>query len=202
MRHCIQGKKEPNKNLPELAAAIERKSLHESGKRKAWWPELMIGFGASLFIFVLWLSACFAPDIRWLHFFQSWMYFAAIGLSLRRSRWGYFIGISAAGLWDYINLFVNSFLRSGLHWLAMWVSTGKLNHPDQIIAVPAWGANFLVFVDCICAYMKLPLKRSRDWFELVFAFVVTTSFFAAAVALFQPRYLPLLRGIIHPHWPW
>ena len=63
-------------------------------------PEWLILIGGLLFIFVLWLSAWFEADIRWLHFFQAWMYFAAIGLSLRGNRWGYFIGASAAGLWD------------------------------------------------------------------------------------------------------
>src|SRR5438132_3390151 len=72
-------------------------------------PELLIFIGGCLFIFVLWLSAYFEPDIRWLHFFQSWMYLAAIWLSVRRSRWGYFIGVSAAGLWDYVNIFVTTF---------------------------------------------------------------------------------------------
>src|SRR5207245_2840478 len=60
-------------------------------------PELLILVGSCLFIFVLWLSAYFEPDIRSLHFFQAWKYLAAIGLSLRRVRWGYFIGLSAAG---------------------------------------------------------------------------------------------------------
>jgi hypothetical protein len=56
---------------------------------------------------------------------------AAIWLSVRRSRWGYFIGVSAAGLWDYINIFVTTFFRSGLHWLFAWIGTGQLKHVDQ-----------------------------------------------------------------------
>src|SRR4051812_13673989 len=95
-------------------------------------------------------------------FFQSWMYLATIALSLRRNRWGYFIGISAAGLWDYINLFVNTFLRNGLHWLSVSISTGQPQHVGQIIAVPAWIGNFLILVGSVWAYTRLPEKRRGD----------------------------------------
>src|SRR6516225_4418678 len=114
-------------------------------------PECLILIGSSIFIFILWLSAYFEADIRWLHFFQAWMYLAAIWLSLRRNRWGYFIGISAAGLWDYMAAFVNSFFRSGLHWLFVWISTGHATHADQLIAVPAWVGNFMVVVGSLWA---------------------------------------------------
>jgi hypothetical protein len=67
-------------------------------------PEWLILTGAGLFIFILALSAVFQADIRWLHFFQAWMYIAAVILSLRGNRLGYFIGFSAAVLWDYGNL--------------------------------------------------------------------------------------------------
>jgi hypothetical protein len=49
-------------------------------------PEWLILVGCALFIFALGLSAYLEADIRWLHFFQAWMYFAGIGLSLRRNR--------------------------------------------------------------------------------------------------------------------
>ena len=165
-------------------------------------PETLILLGSCLFIFVLWLSAYFEADIRWLHFFQAWMYVAAIWLSLRRSRWGYFIGISAAGLWDYLTVFVNTFFRSGPHWLAVSMSAGQLTHVDQIIAVPAWIGNFLVVVGSLWAYARLREKRPTDLARFAVAFVLTTGFFAAAVAICQPRYLPLFRGILHPHRPW
>jgi hypothetical protein len=132
-------------------------------------PELSILAGGCLFIFVLWLSAYFERDIRWLHFSQAWMYVAAIGLSLRRNRWGYFIGISAAGLWDYINLFVTTFFRSGLHWLSAWIGTGQLKRVDQIIAVPAWIANFLVVAGSVWAYTRLREKGPGDLGRLALA---------------------------------
>jgi hypothetical protein len=174
----------------------------KSARRRLGLPEWLILIGSCLFIFALWLSAYLEPDIRWLHFFQAWMYFAAMWLSARRSRWGYFIGLSAAGLWDYITIFVNPFFRNGLHWLFAWISTGQLKHIDQIIAVPAWIGNFLVVVGCVWAYTQLPEKRPGDLGRVALAFVLTTGFFAVSVAICQPRYLPLFRGIIHPHRPW
>src|SRR5262252_6040214 len=111
-------------------------------------PEWLVLVGATAFIVVLAVSAVFDASIRWLHFFQSWMYVATIALCLRRNRWGYFIGISVAALWDYGSLFVNTFFANGVRELANWISTGHLARPDQFIAVPAWTANLLVVVGC------------------------------------------------------
>jgi hypothetical protein len=164
-------------------------------------PELLIVAGSCIFIFILALAAYFEADIRWLHFFQAWMYIATVALSLRHNRWGYFIGISAAGLWDYIKLFVTTFFRNGLHWLGAAFATGHVQHVDQIIAVPAFFGNLLVIVGCIWAYQRLSKKHPSDWGRLVLAFVLTTAFFAADISIFQPRYLPLLRRSLHPHSP-
>lgn len=173
-----------------------------TASRRFGLPELLIVTGCCLFIAVLWLSAWFEPDIRWLHFFQSWMYLAIIGFALRFNRWGYFIGISAAGFWDYTNLFVTSFFRSGLHWLFVSIGAGQLKHADQIVAVPAWVANLLVVTGSVWAYARLSRKSGTDAARLALAIVLTNGFFAAAMALFQPRYLPLFRGVLHPHRPW
>jgi len=165
-------------------------------------PQWLIVIGSCLFIFVLFLSAYLEPDIRWLHFFQAWMYIAAVILSLRRSRWGYFIGISAAGLWDYINLFVTTFFVSGLHWLFTSIGTGQLQRIDQIVAVPGWIGNFLVISGSVWGYAQLREKRLGDLARLAIAFGLTTGFFAAIMAMCQPRYLPLFGRLLHPHLPW
>ena len=112
-------------------------------------PEWLILIGATVFIIVLAVSAIFEADIRWLHFFQAWMYVATVYLSLRRNRWGYFIGLSAAGLWDYANIFATTFFFNGLQQLSHWIHTGDLARPDLLIAVPAWFANLLVIVGCV-----------------------------------------------------
>jgi hypothetical protein len=164
-------------------------------------PEGAILLGAGIFIMVLGLSAFFEPDIRWLHFFQSWMYLATIALSLRKNAWSYFIGVSAAGLWNYANIFVTTFFLNGLQELSKWAQTGHLERLDQLIAVPAWFSNLFVVIGCLWAYSRLPTKSLSDAGRFVVTFVLTTGFFALDMALFQPRYLGLFPRMLHPHLP-
>ena len=157
--------------------------------------------GGVVFIAALALSAVWEADIRWLHFLQSWMYVAAILAGYRKNRWGYFIGISAAGLWAYTNLFVTTFLVAGLRQVAMWLQSGQLARADLAIAVPAWFANVLVVVGCTWGYVRLREKQMGDVTRFLICFVLTTGFFALDMALFQPRYLALFPHMLHPHWP-
>lgn len=165
-------------------------------------PEWLILIGALFFIAVLALSAIWEADIRWLHFFQAGMYLVTIVLSLRKSLWGYFIGISAAGLWDYMNLVATTFFVNGLQQLSIWLRTGHLPRPDLLIAVPAWLSNLLVIIGCCWAYARLSDKRVADLGRFLLAFVLTTSFFVADIAIFQPRYLALFPRMLHPHFAW
>ena len=165
------------------------------------YPEWCILTGCSVFILALALSAWWERDIRWLHFFQAWMYLATMVLSMRRNRWGYFIGIGVAGFWDYTNLFVTTFFINGLQQLSQWLGTGHMSRADLIIAVPAWLSNLLVAIGCLWAYARMPGKSLRDAGRLVAAVALTAGFFALDMVLFQPRYLPLFRAALHPHWP-
>jgi len=171
-------------------------------RHSAGTPEWLIIIGSGIFIAMLFISAVWEADIRWLHFVQAWLYVACVVLALRRSQWGYFIGVSAAGLWDYMNLFVTTFLASGLEQLSTWIRSGHLARPDQLIAVPAWIGNLLVLIGCIWAYRPHgpPTRGALPRFAV--AFVLTTAFFAADMALFQPRYLALFPRLLHPHAPW
>lgn len=162
-------------------------------------PEWLIVIGSVCFIIVLFISAVFEADIRWLHFFQAWMYLATIMLCLRRNRWGYFIGIGAAGLWAYAAAFVNTFFRNGMHELVVWITTGRLARPDQLIAAPAWFSNVAVILGCAWGYSRLERKRAADAIGLAAGIALTMAFFAADMYLFQPRYLPMFRGLLHPH---
>jgi hypothetical protein len=164
-------------------------------------PEWLIVTGASFFILVLAISAYWEADIRWLHFFQAWMYVAAILLTFRFNRWGYFIGLSAAGLWDYMNIFATTFTFNGLQQLFDWIHTGHLARPDLLIAVPAWLSNFLVVIGCVRAYWRLPRKSAADLAKFPIAFLLTTGFFALDMAVFQPRYLGIFPGLLHPRLP-
>ena len=164
-------------------------------------PELLIFVGGCVFILMLALSAYWEPGIRWLHFFQAWMYIATIVLGSRKRLWGYFIGFSAAGLWMYANLFATTFFFNGLQQLAQWVQTRHLDRPDLLIPVPAWFANLLVVVGCLWGYRQAPAKTLGDAGRLFTAFALTTGFLALDMAVFQPRYLGLFARMLHPHLP-
>ena len=113
-----------------LAKCVRIRIMHGPTSRVS---ECTVTIGAIVFIAVLFLSAYWEPDIRWLHFFQSWMYIATTALIWRRSRWGSFIGVGAAGLWNYMTLFVNTFLKNGLDQASILVHTGHLSRADLLI---------------------------------------------------------------------
>jgi hypothetical protein len=156
--------------------------------------------GGITFIAVLYLSAYFEPDIRWLHFFQSWMYIAALVLMSRRNKWGCFIGATAAFFWDYVNVFVTTFFRNGIDQLRILSSTGHVPRPESLISVPAWLGNLALILGALLVYLALPRKQWSDAGRILIAFVGTSAFFAGAMALVQPRYLPYFRAALHPHW--
>jgi hypothetical protein len=164
-------------------------------------PQWLILAGASIFVLMLAVSAYWEADVRWLHFFQAWMYLATIVLAFRRNRWGYFIGTSAAGLWDYTNIFATTFLYNGLQQLGDWIHTGYLQRPDLLIAIPAWVSNFLVIAGCVWGYVRL---RERSWIDagkFGLTFAVATGFFALDMYVFQPRYLGIFPRLLHPRLP-
>jgi hypothetical protein len=164
-------------------------------------PQWLILVGASIFILMLAVSAYWEADIRWLHFFQAWMYLATIVLAVRRNRWGYFMGISAAGLWDYTNIFATTFLYNGLQQLGVWIHTGYLQRPDLLIAIPAWVSNFLVIVGCVWGYVRLRERLWTDVGKFALTFALATGFFALDMYVFQPRFLGIFPRLLHPRLP-
>jgi hypothetical protein len=173
----------------------------ERGSHQIGYPEWLILSGGSVFVAILAISAYWEKDIRWLHFFQAWMYITAIGLSIGGSRWGHFVGISAAGFWDYTNIFATTFFFNGLEQMCIWVRTGHLARPDILIAVPAWFANLLVVGGCLWSYLQRREKPPGDLVRFFVTLVLTTGFFALDMALFQPRYLGIFPRLLHPHLP-
>lgn len=180
-------------NLPQPFCVCEAMG-HPKPQKAAW----IINVGATIFILILFVSAVWQADIRWLHFFQAWMYLATIGLVWAGNKWGLFIGLGAAALWNYSSLFVNNFLRNGLHAVAHLLHTGHLSRPDQLIAVVAWLGNLLVIIGCCLVYLHRHDKRWTDIFRLILAFAGTMGFFALDMALFQPRYLAQFTRMLHP----
>src|SRR4051794_37030502 len=81
--------------------------------------------------------------------------------------------------------------------LSQWMHTGRLARVDLLIAVPAWFSNLLLIVGCVWAYSRVQSKTVADLGRLAIAFALTTGFFAADMAVFQPRYLVLFRRMLH-----
>ncbi len=155
--------------------------------------------GGLTFIAVLYFSAYWESDIRWLHFLQSWMYVASLVLISRRSKWGCFIGAAAASFWDYVNVFVTTFFRNGLQQVHLFLKTAHVARPDLLISVPAWFGNLALIIGALLVYIAVPRKQWSDVGCMLLAFIGTMAFFAGAMALSQPRYLPLFKGALHPH---
>jgi hypothetical protein len=151
-------------------------------------PDGLVIVGAAIFILMLAISAYWEPDIRWLHLFQSAMYIVPVALILRKNRWGYFVAVAVAGFWDYANVFATGFFSGGLHEISRWVRTGEARF-DQMIAVPAWFSNLLIVIGACWGYFGLARKSASDAARLVVAVVLSTGFFAADMAIFQPRFL-------------
>jgi hypothetical protein len=179
-----------------LASYVRIQVMRQNTSRLGRWT---VTIGAIMFIAVLFISAYWEPDIRWLHFFQAWMYVATSALVWIRNRWGCFIGVGAAALWNYLTLFVNTFLKNGLNQASILLATGHLPRPDLFVSVPGWLGNLAVIVGCLCVYASLTDKEWSDAPKFAVAVAGTTGFFALIVALFQPRYLALFPGLLHPH---
>jgi hypothetical protein len=149
------------------------------------------------FILILAVSAYWEPDIRLLHLFQALIYVAVIVLSLRHDRWGYFIAVSIAAFWNAASIFATTFLRAGLLQLGELVTTGHLSRPDLFIAVPAWLTHFLLILCCLWAYARLDKKPWSDLLVFLTSAVASIGYFAAIIALFQPRFLPIFKRLLH-----
>ena len=156
-------------------------------------PEWLVTIGGGFFIFVLAVSAAFVPEIRWLHLVQSSLYVAAITFSIRRSRWGYFIGASTASLWDLLALFASPLFAEILD---------HPGRPDLILQGLASVANLAVVIGSVWGYRKLGDKSREDIGKLIVTFVLTTGLLVAATAILAPDYLVAFTRARHPHWPW
>jgi hypothetical protein len=185
-----------------MAEAVAAEAGARAGPRGQPNPPLLNGLiwtGAAGFIAILIVSAVFDPTIRWLHAFQALMYLGVIALTARGSRWGLFLGVSVAAFWNYGALFVNSFFRGGVRALSQSLAEGRLVHADQVIAVFAVGFHFLMIAACVAAYLRLPRKSWRDLPAWLATLVGQAAYFAAIMALFQPRYLEQFPRMLHPH---
>ena len=165
---------------------------HSATEHRNRAPEWLIVGGSATFVLCLAVSAVFVPDIRWLHVFQASIYAAAAWLSLRGSRWGHFIGISAGGLWNYLFLFASPLFAELLK---------HPTQPDLVLQGVAALGNFAIIIGAVWAWSRRENRSRADAGALVVTFIVTTGYLAAAIAIFSPGRLFIFRALLHPHWP-
>jgi hypothetical protein len=128
------------------------------------------------------------------------MYIVSFVLLLRGSKWDCFIVAAAALFWDYVNVFVTTFFRNGLEQAHALLQTCHVTRPDFLISVPACLGNLALILGALLVYVAAPRKQWSDVGRLLLAHAGKMAFFAGAMALAQPRYLPWFKGALHPHW--
>lgn len=157
---------------------------------------MAIRVGAGFFILALFLSALFDPRIRLLHVLQALIYITIIILTARNSSFGFGAGCAIALLWNYTNLFVTSFIAEGLRFLWLFVQTGRLKHPDLLVAVIASAGHFLMIGACITGFILLR-PRTKEWVQFLSGGIISVLYFALIIVTTGPQYVGLLRRVFH-----
>jgi hypothetical protein len=160
------------------------------------WVNGAIAAGAGFFLLALIPSAIFDPSIRVLHTLQALVYISVIVLTRRKKAWGYGAGFATAALWNYTNLFFTSFIRDGWRYLWLLLQTGRLKHPDLIVAVVAAGGHFLMIAACVAGFALLRPTPQR-WLSFFAGGVLAILYFAAIIITTGLQYIPLLRRVFH-----
>ena len=154
------------------------------------WRSIVVG--AALFVFALILSAIFEPQIRVLHTLQALIYIAVVVLTRRHSAWGYGAGFLISALWNYINLFVNTFIRNGFNQWVGLLQTGRIERPDQALALIAAVGHFLLIAACLVGFLRTR-PRGRQWGEFVGGGLLAVAYFILIIFTTGPQYIPLMR---------
>jgi len=147
------------------------------------------------FIVILVVSAVFDPRIRVLHVFEAFIYVAVMVWARQRSAWGYGAGFSFAAFWNWTNFAHTTFIANGMRALEGWIQSGHLQRPDQLIAVPAAAAHFVLIAACIAGYFLIPHRTARDAGKFWASSVLVVAYFVAAVVLTGPQYIPLIKRV-------
>ena len=155
---------------------------------------LIIG-SCAVFIFILVLSAVYDPSIRVLHAFQALIYVAIVILALRRNAWGYGAGCIIAVFWNWTNIVYTTFIANGLRELAHALQTGRVGRPDQLIAVVAAAAHFVLIGSCLVGYFRIKPRGSLGPLKFFAGGLIAVGYFVGIIIVFGPQYIPLLRRV-------
>lgn len=158
------------------------------------WVRWSILTGAGLFIFALVLSAVFEPRIRVLHALQALIYVAVIVLTRRNSSWGFGAGCVIAAFWNYINLFVTTFIKAGVNQWIAFLQTGRIERPDLALSAFAAAGHFLLIAACLIGFLRTR-PRARDWGQFVGGGVLAIAYLIAIIITTGPQYIGLLKRV-------
>jgi hypothetical protein len=178
--------------LAELLKRPERCSRYGDGTSRAGLDSLVHTPWRRLLV-----SAVFEPKIRVLHALQSLIYVAVIMLAHRKSAWGYGAGCIISAFWNYINLFVTTFIWAGVEqWLGL-LQTGQLKRPDLALSLIAAVGHFLLIIACLAGFLRRS-PRAREWGQFLGGGVLAVIYFAAIILTTGPQYIGLLKRVFNP----
>lgn len=163
-----------------------------SSRTNPAWINASILAGAGCFIFALVLSAVFDPKIRVLHALQALIYIAVIVLTRRNSAWGFGAGCIISAFWNYINLFVTTFIKAGMEQLSILLQTGHLPRPDLLVAVIAAAGHFLLIIACLAGFLR-ERPRARQWAQFVTGGALAVGYLVGIIVTTGPQYIGLLK---------
>lgn len=165
-------------------------------KSQPAWIRACILTGACLFIFALAVSAVFDPRIRLLHILQALIYIGVVVSTRRNSAWGFGAGFVISAFWNYINLFVTNFVRSGLAQLASLVQTGHANRPDQLIALIAAAGHFLLMAGCLAGFLRAR-PRLPQYAQFAAGGILSIAYFLTIILTTGRQYIGLMKRVFH-----
>lgn len=158
------------------------------------WISEFILVGVGCFLFALFLSAMFDPRIRLLHALQALIYIAVFVLARRDSPWGFGAGCMISLLWNYMNLFVTTFIWAGMQQWWIFLRTGHLHRPDLAIALVAAIGHFLLIIACLAGFLRLH-PRGRQWIEFIVGGALAIGYFLLIIITTGRQYIPLLKRL-------
>ena len=159
------------------------------------WIRTTILAGAALFTFALIVSAIYEPGIRVLHTLQALIYVLVVILSFRGSPWGFGAGCTIAAFWNYINLFVTTFIRNGAEQFVTLFQTGTLARPDVALGAVAGAGHLLLVAACLAGFLR-QRPGSRAWLQFVAGGMIAIAYFVLIIAVTGPQYLHLLKQAV------
>jgi hypothetical protein len=122
------------------------------------------------------------------------IYVAVIIMTRRGSSWAFGAGCVIAAFWNYINLFVTTFIRAGLEQLMTLVRTGQLQRPDLLVAVIAAAGHFLMIVACLVGFLRTG-PNLRRWGQFLGGGVLAVAYLVAIIFTTGPQYIPLVKRV-------